>query len=244
MDLTELRFHIYSQFWKIVDNIFPLICLGCEKKGEYLCEECKQEISTIKYHYPENDCRNVNSQERSPNEGGDLQPIKIKALAFHDGAMKEAVHRLKYDRDLGLGKLLGKMLVPIVQKHKWEIDLIAPVPLGRKRRKERGYNQAEVIAFPLAYHLKKEFDASIIIRCRETRTQIGLTVKERYENMEGAFVVKNGKVKGKSILLVDDVYTSGATMKSAVNALKEAGAKCVYSLTVTKANNFSTHEIW
>ena len=244
MDLKGWRFQIYSKFWETIDHIFPPVCLGCDKVGEYFCEDCKEKMPTITYHYSEDEQKNKISEHRDINDVGTSMCDETRAFAYHEGAIKKAVHRLKYERDLGLGKVLGKMLVPIVQEHKWDIDLIIPVPLGRKRRKERGYNQAEIIAFPLAHYLKIRFDPNIIKRCRETKTQIGLSKRERHKNVDGVFVVENGKVEGKSVLLLDDVYTSGATMKSAGKALKEAGARCVYTLTVTKADNLSANEIW
>jgi ComF family protein len=116
--------------------------------------------------------------------------------------------------------------------------------LGRKRKKERGYNQAEVIAYPLSNYLKQNYSPQMLRRTRETRTQIGLSFNERSENVKVAFVADSIKAKGRSILLIDDVYTSGATMRSAAQALKDGGAKCVYSLTATRAINWPEQDIW
>jgi ComF family protein len=167
-----------------------------------------------------------------------------RAFAYHNGVMKKAVHRLKYKNDLGLGKVLAKKIIKTVEDNNWIIDIIVPIPLGKKRRKDRGYNQAELIAFPLSHYLRINYGPNIIRRCKETRTQIGLTVKERFENVNGAFEVMDESAKGKAVLLIDEVYTSGATMRSAAQALKDAGARRVYSLTVTRANDFSAQEIW
>jgi len=245
VDLTDWRFRLYSRFWKSIDSIFPPACVGCGKAGVYFCVECEQNISPILY------------KQNGLESGGDVESAKRKndrqkensfysarAFAYHDGLMKKAVHRLKYKNDLGLGKVLAKKVIKIVEENNWDIDLVVPIPLGKKRRKNRGYNQAELIAFPLAHYLGINFDSNIIRRCKETRTQIGLTVKERFENVNGAFEVVNDTAKDKSILLIDDVYTSGATMRSAAQALKDAGAECVYSLTVTRANDSSAQEIW
>ena len=244
MDLTDWRFKLYSQFWKTIDNIFPPVCIGCGKADESFCVECKQEISKITY----TNNRSKRGKQVSKSRGNYSIEEDIfftaRAYSYHEGVMKEAVHRLKYESDLGLGKILAKELTQIVEENNWKADVVVPIPLGKKRKKERGYNQAEVIGFPLAYYLNIDFDPKMIRRCKETRTQIGLSVKERFENVHQAFVVENGRAIGKSILLVDDVYTSGATMMSAADSLKDAGAKSVYSLTVTRANDFSDQEIW
>ena len=231
MNQTSWRFNIYSKFWKLIDNVFPSACIGCGKAGAYFCSECMQKISPIKY-------------EKLNLSKDDSTFFTTRAYSYHVGLMREAVHKLKYENDIGLGMVLAKELKNIVEDNEWKIDCIVPIPLGKKRKRERGYNQAEVIAYPLSNYLGLELNNKLITRCKETRTQIGLTVKERIENMAQAFVLRNGEADGKSILLIDDVYTSGATMKSAARTLKDAGAKRVYSLTVTRANEFSAQEIW
>lgn len=240
MDLTDLRYKTYSFFWKLIDIVFPPVCVGCGKNGENFCQECEPKIVKI---------------NRSVINGGRIFELETrystindegfeKSYSYHDGVIRKAIHRLKYEKDLGLGRDIGKFLEPIVRESNWDIDVIVPVPLGEKRKKDRGYNQSEIIAYPLANYLGIEIDSNLVKRCKETRTQIGLSTIQRYENMKGAFEVKNGKAKGKRFLLIDDVYTSGATIRSAEKALKEAGAACVYKLTVTKAKNISNQDIW
>ncbi len=102
---------------------------------------------------------------------------------------------------------------------------------------ERGYNQAERIAKPLSEQLKIDFSDDALIRISERSSQVGLNQAERRENVRQAFVARAKPVKGKRILVVDDVFTSGATMEAVATELKQAGAKEVYCLTIAKVNH-------
>jgi competence protein ComFC len=115
------------------------------------------------------------------------------------------------------------------------LDLITSVPLGLVRFKERGYNQANLLARPIALFFKIPFSSHALSRTRETRTQVGLSVAERMENMSGAFQVKEQMVKGKAILVVDDVATSGATLNACAEALLDVGASRVYGFSLARA---------
>jgi ComF family protein len=117
----------------------------------------------------------------------------------------------------------------------WPVDLITSVPLGLVRFRERGYNQATLLARPIALFLNIPFSSKALLRTRETRTQVGLSVNERMENMTGAFLAKNELVQGKNILVVDDVATSGATLNSCAKALLDGGALKVYGFSLARA---------
>jgi ComF family protein len=117
----------------------------------------------------------------------------------------------------------------------WPIDLITSVPLGLVRFRERGYNQATLLARPIALFLNIPFSSKALSRTRETRTQVGLSVYERMENMSGAFLAKNKLVQGKNIFVVDDVATSGATLNSCAKALLDGGALKVYGFSLARA---------
>jgi ComF family protein len=115
----------------------------------------------------------------------------------------------------------------------WHVDVIVPIPLGRQRMKERGYNQSGMIAEPLAMALGIEFAPKALMRRKETRSQVGLSKQERQKNVLGAFQAMG--VSGKNILVLDDVSTTGSTLSSSAEALLSSGAKEVYALTVARA---------
>jgi len=122
-----------------------------------------------------------------------------------------------------------------VRKLNWPIDIVVPIPLSDKRRKERGYNQVALVAMPLADSLKWLYKPQALKRVRETRSQVGLSLEERRVNVTNAFQADAGLVRDKSVLLMDDVATTGATLSAAASALSVAGAKKVYALTLARA---------
>jgi ComF family protein len=151
------------------------------------------------------------------------------------GPLREAVHRLKYRQDLGLGEILAHPLVDLVSGLDWQIDGICAVPLSHKRSQERGYNQSSLLAWPISLALKTPYLSKAIQRTRDTRSQIGLSKVERIQNVSGAFQATRSLVKCKCIMIVDDVTTTGSTIQACAQALLDAGAKAVYGLTLARA---------
>jgi ComF family protein len=142
---------------------------------------------------------------------------------------------LKYRRDIGLGDALSTHLVPFLKTLDWTIDMVAPVPLSNKRLKERGYNQIALVAHPFSLQLGLAYSSRVLLRKKHTLSQVGLSAIERKKNVEGAFWAEPKLAAGKSILLMDDVATTGSTLASAAIALVEAGASRVYAITLARA---------
>jgi ComF family protein len=125
-------------------------------------------------------------------------------------------------------------MIMFVQDLNWPIEAVVPIPLGRQRHKERGYNQVGMVAFPLALGLQVHYLPKGLSRRKETRSQVGLTREERRKNVSDAFVADD-QVKGKTVLVMDDVSTTGSTLSSSAEALLLSGAKEVYALAVARA---------
>jgi ComF family protein len=117
----------------------------------------------------------------------------------------------------------------------WQIDLITPVPLSRGRKKQRGYNQAALLAKPMAWTLGHSYEPKALRRQRETRSQVGLSRDQRQENVAGAFRASPDVVSGKAVMVVDDITTSGSTLVACADALSQAGAEEIYGLTLARA---------
>ena len=158
----------------------------------------------------------------------------LRAWTVFEDPVRGVLHKLKYRRDISLGESLAAQMVFFVQDLKWPVELIVPIPLGRQRQKERGYNQVAMIARPLAMALDLEYIPHGLTRHKETRSQVGLSQRERRENVHGAFTAAPG-VRNKTILIMDDVSTTGSTLSSGAEALFASGAKDVYALTVARA---------
>jgi len=129
---------------------------------------------------------------------------------------------------------MSNPLVELFLNLDWEVDVIIPVPLGVARLKERGYNQAVLIARPLALRIDIPCDTRGLNRVRETRSQVGLTINQRRENVKNAFQATTKNVFDRRILLVDDVATSSATLDACASALLEAGAMDVRCITLAR----------
>lgn len=130
---------------------------------------------------------------------------------------------------------LARLMFPSVANYESQFDIVIPVPLGRERLKERGYNQANLLAHPIALQVNRPFTPQALFRSRETGSQVGLNAQERKQNVKNAFQGRPSLVAGKRILLVDDVATTGATLSECSTALKQAGAEHVIALTLARA---------
>jgi ComF family protein len=148
----------------------------------------------------------------------------------YGGAIAIAIASFKYAGRADLGPRLGAMLAASALVGAGEIDLVAPVPLHPKRLADRGFNQAALLARPVARALSAPFAPRLLLRVRETARQASLTRAARRENVAGAF--RSTPVDQRRVLLVDDVTTTGATLAACVLALRLAGAKTVVSLVL------------
>ncbi len=117
----------------------------------------------------------------------------------------------------------------------WPVELMIPVPLGKKRLKERGYNQVGLVARPLAYQMGWLYRPDGLRKIRDTRSQVGLTIPQRRENVRNAYQADPQAVRHKSVLILDDVATTGSTILACTEALLAAGAHQVYALTIARA---------
>jgi ComF family protein len=132
-------------------------------------------------------------------------------------------------------------MVDFVRSLQWGMNVVIPAPLGRQRLKERGYNQVALVAKPLAYELGLEYAPKALWKSRETRSQVGLTISQRRENVSKAYQANSSVLKRKSVLLMDDVATTGSTISACTEALLSAGAREIYALTIARA--LSHHDL-
>lgn len=158
-----------------------------------------------------------------------------RGYAAYDGALRRLIHLLKYNGMRPLARPLGARLATLLPEA-GRVDLIVPVPLDRRRRRARGFNQAELLAAELRRISGIPMDSTVLRRRRRTETQTGLTHRQRRMNVRGAFeVVRPPLVAGRHIALVDDVITTGATAGACARALKRAGAQRVIVLALARA---------
>ncbi|MBZ9572079.1 ComF family protein [Patescibacteria group bacterium] len=226
----------------LLELFFPKSCLGCGREGKYLCEDCCSIIEILEYQFcPGCQKRVINGETCR----GCKEFIKLNGLYFaapyQDYLVKKIISQFKYQPFI---KELAKPLASLIITHFLILDkefsdsefLIIPIPLDRKRLKWRGFNQAAEIAILLSKSLKIPVLKDALIKIKETLPQVEIEDKEeRKENILGVFLCQNQeKIKGRKILLVDDVYTTGATMNEGARVLKESGAKEVWGTAVAR----------
>lgn len=159
----------------------------------------------------------------------------MRSWAVFDSPVQNGLHTIKYRRNIGLGESLAVQMVDFVRALHWPVEILIPVPLGKKRLKDRGYNQVGLVARPLAYQMKWSYEPAALWKTRETRSQVGLTVSQRRQNVDNAYQADPRIVNQRSILIMDDVATTGSTILACTQALLSAGAKEVYVLTIARA---------
>jgi ComF family protein len=227
----------------LLDFFLPSFCLFCQApltpgSESLACSRCLGEITVIRQPYCS--CcgapfRGAVGLEHLCQECLTHPPpfSRARAVAFYDGQVLESIHRLKYQRQLIHAKFLGQLLaVSQAADLVSAADLLVPVPLHPQRLRGRGFNQAILLArtFP-----EVPLGREILVRRRPTLPQVKLSPQERQTNVKGAFVVPDPEaIKDKAVLLVDDVYTTGATVKECARALRRAGVGSVEVLTVAR----------
>jgi len=159
----------------------------------------------------------------------------LRSCFVYKEPIRPALLKLKYHREIALGEALAWNVAVFLNSLGWQADAIVPIPLSRQRLMERGYNQVDLIAHPLARLMGWRYNCGALQRSRHTHSQVGLAGAERRKNVLGAFKAEPRFVIGKTILLVDDIATTGATLGSASASLMDAGAGMVYALTVSRA---------
>lgn len=163
-----------------------------------------------------------------------IQLDGVRSVAIHDGALRKAIHHLKYYGRRELVSTLGQMLCDYWQGANLPVDVVIPVPLHVSRLRERGFNQAGELARALARHVPLALNETHLVRTRATAPQVELGARERQANVQDAFAWTGGRLDGVRVLLIDDVCTTGATLEACGAALRQAGAELVWALTLAR----------
>ena len=159
----------------------------------------------------------------------------MRSWAVFDSPVRDALHAMKYRRNLALGEALAAHMAEFFRVLDWRVDVFIPVPLGKDRLKERGYNQVELVAGPLAYETGLKYAPRALRKIRDTRSQVGLNFSQRRENVHNAYQADPEVVRRKSVALMDDVTTTGSTILACTDALLSAGAREVLAITIARA---------
>ncbi len=211
------------------------ICAGCDAAlakalSQPSCPACGRFLVEA-YVFPGSTCSDCRAGAR-PFEA-------VRCAGPYEGVLKEAILKFKYGGQRGIAAGLAAVMARAAcGLPPGRIDLAVPVPMSAGKLRQRGYNQAELLAREVARQMGLPVDSRALIKVRETPAQAGLSRADRAANLAGAFWAKEDRVRGKSILLVDDVVTTGSTMAAAASALLSAGAARVRGLAAASARCF------
>lgn len=165
-----------------------------------------------------------------------LQLPRIRSAFYFEGAIREAIHRFKYDGVTALSQPLGRLMADYWLTHPTQSDMIVPVPLHAQRLRKRGFNQAALLASELSEQINLAMDDATLVRHRATASQVGLDAHQRRTNVRDAFRCSTGELANRRVLLVDDICTTGSTLEACALALREGGVKSVQALTLARAH--------
>lgn len=234
----------YAASSKLLDALFPPQCMRCDvliHQHGALCNDCWQELHFITAPM----CGHCGHPFEYDMGEGALCGACIQDLPAYDSAYsalvfddvsKRLLHRLKYEDQGHLAPILADWLASHMQRAQ-SMDAIIPVPLSRKRLFSRRYNQSALVAKPLALRLGIAYRPEWLLRIKHTKPQTGLTRSQRQENVASAFAVpvaKQPELIGKSVVLLDDVLTTGATIEACTKALRKGGAQHIHVLTLAR----------
>lgn len=249
-----MRSIISSWFQTILDFVFPAECVYCHKfAGDdrilIFCQACWSMIAPI----PASVCPRCGNPYPSPTVlqhspeflCGDCRTSppffdRAYAAAYYEGVLQEAIYQFKFHQKTGLGKPLAQLLISQLPE---DIDIygyqaILPVPLYKTRQKQRGYNQSAILAKHLAQHYQLNLILHNLIRIRPTSAQSQLKGrKERQENVKNAFRLRfPDAIRDQDLILIDDVLTTGTTANECCKTLKQAGARSILTLTLSRVD--------
>ncbi|NBJ91204.1 ComF family protein [Parablautia muri] len=226
---------------RILDLIFPKRCVVCdeitEQMGESVCGKCRKKIIYIK----EPVCMKCGKQLKREEQEycRDCEKRRhsyIRGTALYDyGSMADSIFRFKYAGRMEYASFYGRDLYE--KKTKWlsmvRPDAFLPVPVHPSRKRKRGYNQAELIARELSEHSGIPVNTTLMERVRKTQPLKNQTHGERQNNLKRAFKIRRNDVKLNTIVIIDDIYTTGSTVDSMAQVLREVGITEIYFMALT-----------
>ncbi|OQY19335.1 MAG: ComF family protein [Chloroflexi bacterium] len=221
---------------QFLDLLFPPRCVSCGQVGTWLCAECLDQIPRVEPPF----CTRCGDRVGAAGlcvrcRTAPLQIDRIRSAVYFEGALRQAMHWLKYRSRTALAKPLGGLMAAYWEQHPMPADVLVPVPLHADRLRARGYNQAALLAREMAHRVGLTVEEQTLVRQRSTSSQVKLGAKQRKQNVHGAFSCSGDGLADKRVLLIDDVCTTGATLEACAIAVRAGGARAVQALTLARA---------
>lgn len=232
---SSLRARALALGRSLLDLLFPPRCGGCNAPGHWLCPQCWDKFVWLEPPLC-NQCGIPLEQDGlCPACAAHPRPyFHIRSAVFFEGPSRQAIHRLKYNGRTAVAGPLALAMYEAWKRERPPAQVVVPVPLHPTRVRERGFDQAVLLAREFSRLVELPTAQSELQRIRATPPQVGLSRSERQQNVEGAFHCPGRALEGQHVLLVDDVCTTGATLRAAALALREAGVQEIWAFTVAR----------
>jgi len=220
---------------RFLDLLFPSKCIGCGKEGIVICSSCADTFIRVKRPYCEKCGLPLKTEAACPKcRKWPLKIERIRSVFIYEGLARDAVHAFKYNNLKLLSKPLARLMADYLNADPMPADVLVPVPIHPRRMRQRGYNQAELLATELSKILEIPVWRKALVRISNTPSQISLKAEQRRRNVSNAFKCRDQGIEGRSVLLIDDVCTTGATLNACAVALYKTKAASVRGLTLTR----------
>ena len=222
--MIKQKKYIYRLALEIIDLIFPKYCIGCGQEGEILCQQCRNKVKWADQLRCDLCGKIIYSRRLCSQCRKSTGMCDFVSIGPMENLLREALHKFKYEDLKQVSPALGEMIAGNITDRQMMPGILVPMPLHYTRLRERGYNQSALIARSLNKYLNWPV-VDALVRVKKTHQQMKLHREARLENVKGAFLCRYDLGKcDMPVYLVDDVMTTGATMKEAAKVLKKAGA--------------------
>ena len=242
-----MRDILLTAFRTLAEVIYPARCIYCRRIGSAFCQTCRAQAQPVgdaicvRCGEPTTVRCTCHACQKTPP--GPLRAMR--GAVFYGSPVAFAIHGLKYRQMTHLAQPLASYLSAYLDAHPLPIDCLTPVPLHPERQTARGYNQSELLARAVGRERRLPVRNDLIERKRHTPPQVHLNREQRLQNMKDAFAaLRPGALHGETVLLIDDVCTTGATMRACAEALRVAGAGEVYALAIARARTQRQPDAW
>ena len=209
---------------RLISWLFPARCLLCDRvipAGELFCRDCEKKLPKRPF------------TRKLALPGAGAEGFSVYSSMSYEGGFRKSIHRLKFRGQKSIAKPMGRLLAESIRDRDLSFDAVTWVPMTEKKRRERGYDQSELLARAAAKELKLPC-LPLLQKVRENKTQHELSGRQRQQNVKGVYRAEKG-AEGKALLLIDDIVTTGATIGECAKLLYAAGAKRATGLCAADA---------